>query len=165
MPDKVQNAYTWSNLVLIHAQSYPLLSNPARLLCPWDSPGMSTGVGCHSLLRGDLPDPVVEPGSPELHTEVLYHLSHQGSFMDRGAWQAAVHGAATGSDTTEWLSKGHVWGQHPYSSPCCQGFCLAKWNFRLSIACLFTSSPPYLGLVSLPLCFPQHSGWIVFMSL
>ena len=23
-----------------------------RLLCPWDSPGQSTGVGCHALLRG-----------------------------------------------------------------------------------------------------------------
>ena len=23
---------------------------PARLLCPWDSPGKNTGVGCHSLL-------------------------------------------------------------------------------------------------------------------
>ena len=24
---------------------------PTRLLCPWDSPGKSTGVGCHHLLR------------------------------------------------------------------------------------------------------------------
>ena len=23
---------------------------PARRLCPWDSPGMNTGVGCHALL-------------------------------------------------------------------------------------------------------------------
>ena len=23
---------------------------PNRLLCPWDSPGKSTGVGCHALL-------------------------------------------------------------------------------------------------------------------
>ena len=27
---------------------------PARLLCPWDSPGKNTGVGCHSL-QGNLP--------------------------------------------------------------------------------------------------------------
>ena len=26
--------------------------NPARLLCPWDSPGKNTGVGCHFLLWG-----------------------------------------------------------------------------------------------------------------
>ena len=25
---------------------------PTRLLCPWDSPGKSTGVGCHFLLQG-----------------------------------------------------------------------------------------------------------------
>ena len=25
---------------------------PARLLCPWDSPGKNTGVGCHALLQG-----------------------------------------------------------------------------------------------------------------
>ena len=25
---------------------------PARLLCPWDSPGKNTGVGDHSLLQG-----------------------------------------------------------------------------------------------------------------
>ena len=27
---------------------------PARLLCPWDSPGKNTGVGCHFLLQGIL---------------------------------------------------------------------------------------------------------------
>ena len=25
---------------------------PARLLCPWASPGKNTGVGCHALLQG-----------------------------------------------------------------------------------------------------------------
>ena len=25
---------------------------PSRLLCPWDSPGKNTGVGCHFLLQG-----------------------------------------------------------------------------------------------------------------
>ena len=37
-------------------QSCPTLSDPmdlqpTRLLCPWDFPGKSTGVGCHCLLR------------------------------------------------------------------------------------------------------------------
>ena len=27
---------------------------PARVLCPWDSPGKNTGVGCHFLLQGIL---------------------------------------------------------------------------------------------------------------
>ena len=28
---------------------------PARLLCPWDSPGQNTGVGCHFHLQGIFP--------------------------------------------------------------------------------------------------------------
>ena len=36
----------------------------ARRLCPWDSPGKNTGVGCHFLLQGNLPDPGIETESP-----------------------------------------------------------------------------------------------------
>ena len=28
---------------------------PAKLLCPWDSPGKNTGVGCHFVLQGIFP--------------------------------------------------------------------------------------------------------------
>ena len=31
-----------------------------RLICPWDSPGKNTAVGCHFLLQGDLPDPGIK---------------------------------------------------------------------------------------------------------
>ena len=37
---------------------------PARLLCPWDSPGKNIGEGCHFFLQGNLPDPGIEPVSP-----------------------------------------------------------------------------------------------------
>ena len=30
----------------------PHVLQPARLICPWDSPGKSTGVGCCALLQG-----------------------------------------------------------------------------------------------------------------
>ena len=37
-------------------QSCPTLCNPVdypvRLLCPWDSPGRNTGVGCYFLFQG-----------------------------------------------------------------------------------------------------------------
>ena len=36
---------------------------PARLLCPWDSPGKNTGVGCHALLQGIFP---TQGSSPHL---------------------------------------------------------------------------------------------------
>ena len=39
---------------------------PAKLLCPWDFPGKNTGVGCHSLLQGNLPYPGLKPASPAL---------------------------------------------------------------------------------------------------
>ena len=29
----------------------PHRPQPTRLLCPWDSPGKNTGVGCHFLLQ------------------------------------------------------------------------------------------------------------------
>ena len=36
---------------------------PARLLCPWDSPGKNTGVGLPCPPPGDLPNPGTEPES------------------------------------------------------------------------------------------------------
>ena len=38
---------------------------------PWDSPGKNTGVGCHSLLQGNLSDPGIEPGSPAVQEDSL----------------------------------------------------------------------------------------------
>jgi len=49
-------------------------STPTRN--PWDFPGKSTGVGCHSFSR-DLPDPRIKPTSPALQTDSL-QLSHKG---------------------------------------------------------------------------------------
>ena len=51
---------------------------PARLLCPRDSPGKSTGVGSHSLLQGTFL--TQESNTSHLHCRwILYCLSHQGS--------------------------------------------------------------------------------------
>ena len=45
--------------------------SPARFLCPWNSPGRNTGVGCHSHLQGNLPDPGIEPRSSTLQADAL----------------------------------------------------------------------------------------------
>ena len=43
---------------------------------PWNSPGNSTGVGCHSLLQGIFPTQGSNLGL--LHgSQILYRLSHQ----------------------------------------------------------------------------------------
>ena len=49
-----------------------------RLLCPWNSPGKNTGMGCHVLLQGIFPTQGLNPGLPHCR-RTLYHLSHQGS--------------------------------------------------------------------------------------
>ena len=36
---------------------------PTKLHHPWDFPGKNTGVGCHGLLQGNLPNPGIEPTS------------------------------------------------------------------------------------------------------
>ena len=40
---------------------------PARLLCPWNSPGKNTPFPS----PGDLPDPEIDPGSPALQADSL----------------------------------------------------------------------------------------------
>ena len=56
---------------------HPFRIQPTRLLCPWDSPGKNTGVGCHALLQGIYPTQGSNPGL--LHcSRILYRQSHQG---------------------------------------------------------------------------------------
>ena len=66
----------WSlSCVLLFATSRTIAHQ--ALLCPWDSPGKNTGVGCHSLLQGILLTQGLNPGL--LHCrQIVYHLSHQG---------------------------------------------------------------------------------------
>ena len=43
-----------------------------------DSPGKNTGMGCHALLTGALPNLGIEPGLPHCRW-ILYQLSHKGT--------------------------------------------------------------------------------------
>ena len=71
----------------------PLDFSPARVLCPWDSPGKTTGLGCHALLQGIFPTqrlnpcllsllhwptgslPLAPPGKPNsLHRHIYMHM-------------------------------------------------------------------------------------------
>ena len=40
---------------LVSDSLWPHGLQPARLLCPWNSPGKNTAVGCHFLLQGIFP--------------------------------------------------------------------------------------------------------------
>ena len=48
---------------------------PTRLLCPWDSPGKNTGVGCHFLLQGNFLTQELNSGLPHCR-QMLYWLSY-----------------------------------------------------------------------------------------
>jgi len=58
---------------------------PARLLCPWNSPGKNTGVGDHSLLQGIFSTQRSNPGLVHCR-QIHYHLNHQGSLWTRTKW-------------------------------------------------------------------------------
>ena len=62
----------------VNFQSLCILSELTRLLCPWDSLGKNTRVGCHALLQEIFPIQGLNPGF--LHCRpVVYWLSHQES--------------------------------------------------------------------------------------
>ena len=53
----------------------PHALQPTRLLCPQDSPGKNTGVGCHVLLQGIFPTQGSKLGLAHCG-QILYRLSH-----------------------------------------------------------------------------------------
>ena len=91
--------------------SRPQGLQPIRLLCPWDFPGKSTGVGCHRLLwpanAGDIKDagsicglgrsPGGEHGNPRQYSPL-------GNPMHKRVWWTTVHGASKSWRQLKWLS-------------------------------------------------------------
>ena len=51
---------------------WPHGPQPVRLLCPWDSPGKNTGVGCHSSSR-ESSQPRDQTHIPCIGRRMLYH--------------------------------------------------------------------------------------------
>ena len=66
------------NCSVVSNYLWPHALQPARLLCPWDSPGKNTRVGCHALLHRIFPTQGSNTGLPH-GRQILYQLSHQGS--------------------------------------------------------------------------------------
>ena len=87
-----------------------------------DSPGNSTGVGCHALLQGIFPTQGSNPGL--LHCRwILYHLSHQGS-----------------PRILEWVaysfSRGSFWPRNRTGVSCIAGrFCISWALSKFSTQC------------------------------
>ena len=63
-PTTLRDALLFSHSV-VSDSLWHLWTVAHQALCPWDSPGKNTGVGCHALLRGNLPNPGIKPESLE----------------------------------------------------------------------------------------------------
>ena len=88
----------------------PYTPNTTRVLCPRDSPGKDTGVGCHAP-PGDLPDAGTEPApltSPALAGGYGRFLTSHISRTGRRLWKVS-----------NWAQRAH---SHPLSTE------LWKWN-------------------------------------
>ena len=64
----------------------PHILQPAKLLCPWNSPGKNTGVDCHSLLQRICPTQGLNPGS--LYLSGPGFSPWVGKFLWRREWQS-----------------------------------------------------------------------------
>ena len=80
--NSVKHTYSFVCCCCLAAQSCPTLwlhgLQPARLLCPWDFPGKSTGVGCHFLLQGIFP----------IQGSNLHFLHYKLILYHRATWEA-----------------------------------------------------------------------------
>ena len=127
-------------LTHVSQRHYGLYS--ARLLCPWDSPGKNTGVGCHALLQEIVPTQGLNLGP--LHCrQILYHLSHQGSpypnERENGKrnFQQVVPGQA-----------GVLWGLRPLIPRLCNSSILCfltvfNLHHRIPVYGYFVDTPMY----------------------
>ena len=77
-PSPASRGERWFSHSAVSDSLRPHERQPTGLLCPWDSPGNNTGVGCHSLLQGVFLTQQSNPGL--LHCrQILYRLSYEAS--------------------------------------------------------------------------------------
>ena len=127
---------------------WPLGLEPARVLCPWNSPGKNTGVDCHFLLQGIFP---TQGSNSGLHhcRQILYVLNHGG--LGRGFLpprEEGGHWMALPSNVRAWNRCGIIcwcmpaettldafgaWASHPVQAGLLQ-------NTKYNKATLLTSS-------------------------
>ena len=116
-----------SNCLTIHGLQ------PPRLLCPWNSPGKNTGVVCHFLLQGILPQPRGLNSGPLHCRQSLYHLSHSTYFQ----WEEPTNEGQ--KDSTEMGSRGRgtvlSTGEHLPA--------MGIHNWEGSQRCFFTPFPTF----------------------
>ena len=113
---------------------------PARLLCPWDSPGKNIGVGCHGLHQRIFPTqglnpsllhplhwqagslPLAPPGEP-IYVPAWKTVKEMGkpdhlTCLLRSLYAGQEATVRTGHGTKDWFKIGKGVGQGYILSPC-----------------------------------------------
>ena len=90
-----------------------------RLLCPWDSPGKNTGVGCHFLLWVNFPTQGPKPRLLNWQVDSLV-LNHLGSSIWTVAW----------TKPTGFFLHSHTYRQRTLSWPQIQSLALVLNGFE-----------------------------------
>ena len=85
-----------------------------RLLCPWNFPGNSTGVGCHSLLQGIFLTQGCNTGLPQCR-QTLDRVSHWGSTRSQTTVGELEADCIQRLAKCTWPSQGPVWS--PWATP------------------------------------------------
>ena len=88
---------SWFSRVRLFATLWTIASM-GRLLCPWDSPGKNTGVGCHALLQGIFPN---QESNPHLLSPTL---------ADGSLPLAPPGGQRGGGNMSSWQTSWRRWG-------------------------------------------------------
>ena len=69
------------SIIISERESCSVMSDsvqPHGVYCPWNSPGLNTGVNTLSLLQGIFPTQGLSPGLPHCRW-IIYQLSHKGN--------------------------------------------------------------------------------------
>ena len=106
----------------------PRRRQPTRLLCPWDSAGKDTGVGCHFLLQCM---------KVKSESEVAQSCPTRSDPMDCSLLGSSVHGI--------FQARGLEWGAVFFSSACMHACMLSRFSCVRLYAPMDSSPPGYSG--------------------
>ena len=104
----------------MHAQSNSLQPHGfqlTKILCPWDSPGKNTGVGCHFLLQGIFPQPRGQPESLSVASS-FFTIEPPGKLRPKALWLKSLQGEQVGWASPVWSlcsSPWSLWDSSSYS--------------------------------------------------
>ena len=154
----------YSGFYYFHAHARSIMSDslrprglqPARLLCPRDSPGKNTGVGCHFLLQGIFRTRGSNPGLLRWEAGSL-PLGRQGSLAASLTYKAAVsqnlvpgHARTRNTDFTSVSPSGSF-------DVLLSGISLSSVCFVAALEIIVSFAAPRVVSALLPFCSPGLS--------